>query len=186
MSIGLTTVILFAVFGILLFLSCPISVSIVIASIVTAVSSLSWDQITFITMQKMNSGVESFSLLAIPPCQLCQAVCGLDSRFPGPGQHCGQHALWRAVRFIRGSCICHGRLYLSHPEGRGLRPCLCHGRQHCLGSHRTPDPPYQRIHRVLHGSRRRVHIHSVHGRIHSRHTDGCWLHGGGFHLRQKA
>ena len=52
MSIGLTTVILFAVFGILLFLSCPISVSIVIASIVTAVSSLSWDQITFITMQK--------------------------------------------------------------------------------------------------------------------------------------
>ena len=66
MSIGLTTVILFAVFGILLFLSCPISVSIVIASIVAAMSSLSWDQITFITMQKMNSGVESFSLLAIP------------------------------------------------------------------------------------------------------------------------
>jgi tripartite ATP-independent transporter DctM subunit len=60
------TVVLFAVFGILLFLSCPISVSIIIASIVTAISSLSWDQITFITMQKMNSGVESFSLLAIP------------------------------------------------------------------------------------------------------------------------
>ena len=66
MSIGLTTVLLFAVFGLLLFLSCPISVSIVIASIVTAMSTLSWDQITFITMQKMNSGVESFSLLAIP------------------------------------------------------------------------------------------------------------------------
>lgn len=44
MSIGLTTVILFAVFGILLFLSCPISVSIVIASIVAAMSSLSWDR----------------------------------------------------------------------------------------------------------------------------------------------
>lgn len=66
MNIALTTVILFAVFGILLFLGCPISVSIVISSIVTAMSSLSWDQITFITMQKMNSGVESFSLLAIP------------------------------------------------------------------------------------------------------------------------
>lgn len=66
MNIALTTVILFAVFGILLFLGCPISVSIVISSIVTAISSLSWDQITFITMQKMNSGVESFSLLAIP------------------------------------------------------------------------------------------------------------------------
>ncbi len=66
MSIGTTTVVLFAVFGVLLLLSCPISVSIVIASIVTAVSSLTWDQVTFIVMQKMNSGVESFSLLAIP------------------------------------------------------------------------------------------------------------------------
>lgn len=66
MNIVLTTVILFAVFGVLLFLGCPISVSIVISSIATALSSLSWDQITFITMQKMNSGVESFSLLAVP------------------------------------------------------------------------------------------------------------------------
>lgn len=66
MNIALTAIILFAVFGILLFLGCPISVSIVISSIVTAMSSLSWEQITFITMQKMNSGVESFSLLAIP------------------------------------------------------------------------------------------------------------------------
>ena len=66
MSLGLTTIILFAVFIALLFLGCPISVGIVISSIVAAASSLSWDQITFITMQKMNSGVESFSLLAIP------------------------------------------------------------------------------------------------------------------------
>ena len=66
MSITMTTVILFAVFGVLLFLGVPISISIVASSIVTAMSTLSWDQITFITMQKMNSGVESFSLLAVP------------------------------------------------------------------------------------------------------------------------
>ena len=66
MSIGVVTVILFVVFAVLLFLGCPISVSIVISSIAAGLSSLSWDQITFITMQKMNSGVESFSLLAIP------------------------------------------------------------------------------------------------------------------------
>ncbi len=66
MSIGVTTALLFIVFGILLFLGVPISVSIIVSSIVTAMSTLSWDQITFITMQKMNSGVESFSLLAIP------------------------------------------------------------------------------------------------------------------------
>ena len=62
MDIAVTTILLFAVFGILLFVGCPISVSIVVSSIVTALSSLSWDQITFITMQKMNGGVESFSL----------------------------------------------------------------------------------------------------------------------------
>ncbi len=66
MSIAVTTIILFAAFGILLFLGCPISVSIAISSMITALSTLSWDQITFITMQKMNGGIESFSLLAIP------------------------------------------------------------------------------------------------------------------------
>ncbi|HIX57226.1 MAG TPA: TRAP transporter large permease [Candidatus Anaerobiospirillum pullistercoris] len=66
MSIALTTVILFAVFFFLLALSVPISVSIVISSVITALSTLSWDQVSFITMQKMNSGVESFSLLAVP------------------------------------------------------------------------------------------------------------------------
>ena len=66
MSIGLITVMLFVVFVILLFLGCPISVSILIASFVTALSTLSWDQVVFITIQKMNSGVESFSLLAVP------------------------------------------------------------------------------------------------------------------------
>ena len=66
MSIALVTVMLFVVFGILLFLGCPISVSILIASFVTALSSLSFDQVIFIAMQKMNSGVESFSLLAVP------------------------------------------------------------------------------------------------------------------------
>lgn len=66
MNIALTTILLFVVFGILLFVGVPISISIIISSIVTAMSSLTWDQITFITMQKMNSGVESFSLLAVP------------------------------------------------------------------------------------------------------------------------
>lgn len=53
MNIVLTTIILFVVFGVLLFMGVPISVSIIVSSIVTAMSTLSWDQITFITMQKM-------------------------------------------------------------------------------------------------------------------------------------
>ena len=52
MSIGLTTVLLFAVFGLLLFLSCPISVSIVIAPIVTAMSTpVSYTHLTLPTTQ---------------------------------------------------------------------------------------------------------------------------------------
>ena len=56
MSIAVTTVILFVVFGVTSVLGVPISVSIIASSIVTAMSTLSWDQITFITMQKNEFG----------------------------------------------------------------------------------------------------------------------------------
>ena len=66
MSITLTAVVLFAVFFFLLALSVPISVSIVLAAAVTGLTSLNLDQVSFIVLQKMNTGVESFSLLAVP------------------------------------------------------------------------------------------------------------------------
>lgn len=58
--------ILFIIFGILLFVGVPISVGILVASIATSLTVIPWDQMTFIAMQKMNSGIESFSLLAVP------------------------------------------------------------------------------------------------------------------------
>lgn len=128
MNIVLTTIILFVVFGVLLFMGVPISVSIIVSSIVTAMSTLSWDQITFITMQKMNSGIESFSLLAVPlfilagnimnnggigkeTCQFCTAFCRKTSGKPGTGQYPWKHALWSALRLFRSGCICNGRMY---------------------------------------------------------------------------
>ena len=57
---------MFGVFAVLLILGCPISISIAISSIATTLVNLPWDQTSFIVMQKMNSGVESFSLLAVP------------------------------------------------------------------------------------------------------------------------
>ncbi len=63
----MTTLSLFLIFFIFLFLGVPISVSILLSSITTAIlAGLTWDQIQFIAMQKMNSGIESFSLLAVP------------------------------------------------------------------------------------------------------------------------
>ncbi len=66
MNIAITALVLFGVFAVLLVLGCPISVSIAISSIATTLVNLPWDQTSFIVMQKMNSGVESFSLLAVP------------------------------------------------------------------------------------------------------------------------
>lgn len=66
MNIAITALVLFGVFAVLLILGCPISISIAISSIATTLINLPWDQTSFIVMQKMNSGVESFSLLAVP------------------------------------------------------------------------------------------------------------------------
>ena len=115
MRITLTTVILFAVFGVLLFLGVPISISIIVSSIVTAMSTLSWDQITFITMQKMNSGVESFSLLAVPLFILAGNIMnngGIAKRLVNFAQlFVGKIP---AVRFLCRRCFRHGRLHQPH------------------------------------------------------------------------
>lgn len=66
MSITGATILLFVVFFILLALSVPISISILASSFVTALATLPWEQVVFIIMQKMNSGIESFNLLAVP------------------------------------------------------------------------------------------------------------------------
>lgn len=66
MNIAITALVLFGVFALLLFLGCPISVGIVVSAIATTLLNIPWDQAIFIVMQKMNSGVESFSLLAVP------------------------------------------------------------------------------------------------------------------------
>lgn len=137
MDIAVTTILLFAVFGILLFVGCPISVSIVVSSIVTALSSLSWDQITFITMQKMNGGVESFSLLAVPLFILAGNIMnngGIARRlvnfaklFCGwiPGSLAQANVLGNMLfGALSGSCsssfFCNGRMYLPNSERRRL------------------------------------------------------------------
>lgn len=66
MEIALPAIVLFITFLILLFLGVPISIGILVSSLATALTTLPWEQVVFITMQKMNSGIESFSLLAVP------------------------------------------------------------------------------------------------------------------------
>ena len=137
MDIAVTTILLFAVFGILLFVGCPISVSIVVSSIVTALSSLSWDQITFITMQKMNGGVESFSLLAVPLFILAGNImnnggiarrlvnfaklfCGWIPGSLAQANVLGNIAVRSSFWFRSSSFFCNGRMYLPNSERRRL------------------------------------------------------------------
>lgn len=66
MSVGIAALVLFVVFLVLLFFGIPISVAIVASSMATALMYLPSDQAGFIVMQKMNNGIDSFPLLAVP------------------------------------------------------------------------------------------------------------------------
>jgi tripartite ATP-independent transporter DctM subunit len=60
------TAVLFGVFFVLLVLGVPISVGLGVASFLTALVFLPWDDATYVVGQSMNVGIESFSLLAVP------------------------------------------------------------------------------------------------------------------------
>ncbi|WP_166845217.1 TRAP transporter large permease [Isoptericola sp. BMS4] len=62
----LAALVLFGVFFVLLFASVPISVSLGVAAFLTAIVFMPWDDSTFITGQQMTSGIDSFTLLAVP------------------------------------------------------------------------------------------------------------------------
>ena len=66
MSVTLTAIMLLAIFVILLLLGVPIAISIAVSSLVTVLTVLPPDQALFVITQKLNTGLESFTLLAIP------------------------------------------------------------------------------------------------------------------------
>ncbi len=168
----------------------PISISIVASSIVTAMSTLSWDQITFITMQKMNSGVESFSLLAVPLFILAgnimnngciaKRLVNFAQLFVGkiPGSMAQANILGNMLfGALSGSSVAAasamGGCISPIEEENGYDPALLCSSQHCfLRPHRPADPAHLRIHCLLHRCWRCFHLHPVHGWLRSRHPDG--------------
>lgn len=58
--------VLFGAFFVLLFTGIPVSVALGVASFLTALVFLPWEDSTYIVGQQMNVGIESFSLLAVP------------------------------------------------------------------------------------------------------------------------
>ena len=66
MSVLQIGLLLLGSFFLMLALSVPVSISLIISSIVTVMANLPLDLGTFVACQKMVSGVDSFSLLAVP------------------------------------------------------------------------------------------------------------------------
>ena len=107
---------LIGTFALLLALSVPVSVSIIISSVVTMASTLSLDLGTFVASQRMVGGVDSFSLLAVPFYILCGKNSGRPHpRWSGTHQYSGQHAVRLSVRFLRCSFRCYR--WRSDPHG---------------------------------------------------------------------
>ena len=66
MSVVQIGLLLLASFFLMLALSVPVSISLIVSSLVTVSAALPIDLSTFVACQKMVSGVDSFSLLAVP------------------------------------------------------------------------------------------------------------------------
>ncbi len=66
MSVVQIGLLLLASFFLMLALSVPVSISLIVSSLVTVSAALPLDLSTFVACQKMVSGVDSFSLLAVP------------------------------------------------------------------------------------------------------------------------
>ena len=126
---------LIGTFALLLALSVPVSVSIIISSVVTMASTLSLDLGTFVASQRMVGGVDSFSLLAVP----FYILCGVLMNTGGIAQklidfakicRCRQHR-FRTYRSDHSS--------FRHPDHlSGAGWLLCGGHDH-VWLHSRPD-----------------------------------------------
>ena len=71
MSVIQVGLILIGTFFLLLALSVPVSISLIVSSVLTTACVMDLDLATFVASQKMITGVDSFSLIAVPFFILC-------------------------------------------------------------------------------------------------------------------
>ena len=71
MSVVQVGLILIGTFFLLLALSVPVSISLIVSSVLTTACVMDLDLATFVASQKMITGVDSFSLIAVPFFILC-------------------------------------------------------------------------------------------------------------------
>lgn len=197
------TLLLFGSFFVMLLAGVPISAGIGIASIFTALFSMDPAIFALTAAQRCFSGIDSFSLLALPFFSLGGNIMnkgGIAKRLVRlarlavgkmPGYLAATNVL--ANMFfgaVSGSSVAAtsamGSIMAPLELDEGYDPQLLRSRQHLLCPHRHPDPPVRSADPLLHHRRRRLCGCSVHGRLSARHPDGSvrgWS--GSVHRRQK-
>ena len=113
---------------VMLVMGVPIGISIGMSSALAMITILPFGPGIVTCAQKMFTGVNSFSLLAIPffilagnimnnggiAIRLCKAYQRTPARFPGPDQYCGQYAVRRHQRKRNSRSRSHRRHHGSY------------------------------------------------------------------------
>lgn len=183
------TLLLFGSFFVMLLAGVPISAGIGIASIFTALFSMDPAIFALTAAQRCFSGIDSFSLLALPFFSLGGNIMnkgGIAKRLVRlarlavgkmPGYLAATNVL--ANMFfgaVSGSSVAAtsamGSIMAPLELDEGYDPNYSAAVNICSAPHRHPDPPVRPADPLLHHRRRRFCGCSVHGRLPARHPDG--------------
>ena len=125
-------IVLSSSFFVLLFIGVPISFSIGIASLLTIMLSIPFDAAIAVISQKMASGLDSFSLLAIPffilagnimnrggiAMRLIEFAKVIGGRLPGSCECISQYDVWFNFWLCCSIRSCNGRDYVAFTKER--------------------------------------------------------------------
>ena len=196
-------IVLVLVFFLMLAMSVPVSFSIISASLLTIIMFLTPGFGMFVSAQKIVSGIDSFTLLAVPFFVLAgllmssggiaKRLINLAMLFLGrvPGSLAMTNIAGNAMfGSISGSGIAAataiGGVMLPLEEEQGIRQGLFSSREyrHCACG--PADSPHCFLYRIFSCQRRRLCCGPSHGGLGAGTFVGSPVHGGGLRLRRKA
>lgn len=193
---------LIGTFALLLALSVPVSVSIIISSVVTMASTLSLDLGTFVASQRMVGGVDSFSLLAVPFYILCGVLMNtggiaqklidfakiLVGRIPGGLAHTnilGNTLFGSLSGSSVAASVAIGGVLIPMEEKEGYDKKVCRCRQHRFRTYRSDHSSFRHSDHLSGAGWLLCGGHD-HVRLHPRPDVGTGLHGRGVcHCKEK-
>ena len=175
-------IILVLVFFLMLAMSVPVSFSIISASLLTIIMFLTPGFGMFVSAQKIVSGIDSFTLLAVPffvLAGLLMSSGGIAKRLINLAVlFLGKVPGSLAMTNIAGNAMFGG--------GAGIRQGFFSSREHSHSACGPADSPHGLLYRVFSCQRRRLCCGPSHGGLGAGTFVGSPLHGSGLRLWRKA